>query len=115
MKKSLKASILILTILTSCVSTKVSSDNNFDYSILKPKSKYIIETKDVNKIRAFELDRVTDNTIVGNQEGKEITIEKDNINKVLKFSAGKTIPLVLGGIAAAVIVPAYAENKPVGQ
>ncbi len=101
--------------MNSCVSTKVSSKNNFDYSILKPNSKYIIETKEGNKIRAFELTKVTENSIIGSQENKEIIIDKNNINKVLKFSAGKTIPLVIIGIGVAIIAPAYAKNKPVGQ
>ncbi len=115
MKNIIKANILSLAILTSCVSTKVSSTNNYDYSILKPNTKYIIETKDGNKIRAFELTKVTENSIIGDQESKEITIDKNNINKVLKFSAGKTIPLVIIGVGVAILAPAYAKNKPVGQ
>lgn len=115
MKNIIKTSILSLIILTSCVSTKVSSENNYDYSILKPNSKYIIETKNGNKIRAFELIKVTENSIVGNQENKEIYINKNDINRVLKFSAGKTIPLVIVGVGVAILAPAYAKNKPVGQ
>ena len=115
MKNIIKTTILSLTILTSCVSTKVSSENNFDFSILKPNSKYIIETKDGNKVRAFEFTKLTEDSVIGNQENKEITINKNNINRVLKFSAGKTIPLVVIGIGVAILAPAYAKNKPVGQ
>ena len=115
MKYIIKTTILGLTILTSCVSTKVSSENNFDFSVLKPNSKYIIETKDGNKIRAFQLTKINENEIIGSHENKELTIEKTKVNKVLKFSAGKTIPLVLVGIGVAIIAPAYAKNKPVGQ
>ena len=115
MKNIIKTSLLSLTFLASCVSTKVSSKNNYDYSILKPNTKYIIETKDGNKIRAFELTKVTENSLVGSQENKEMNIDKSNINKVSKFSAGKTIPLVIVGVGVAILAPAYAKNKPVGQ
>ena len=115
MKNIIKTSLLSLTFLASCVSTKVSSKNNYDYSILKPNTKYIIETKDGNKIRAFELTKVTENSLVGSQENKEMNIDKSNINKVSKFSAGKTIPLVIVGVGVAILAPAYPKNKPVGQ
>ena len=101
--------------LTSCVSTKVSSKNNYNYSILKTNSKYIVETKDGNKIRQFEYLSENENSLIGKQEGKEIQIEKNNINKVLKFSAGKTIPLVIGGIGVAILLPSYIKNEPVGK
>ena len=45
----------------------------------------------------------------------EMNIDKSNINKVSKFSAGKTIPLVIVGVGVAILAPAYAKNKPVGQ
>lgn len=101
--------------LNACISTKVSSKNNYDYSVLKTNSKYIIQTKDGNKIRQFEYLGNNDNSIIGNQEGQEIQIEKNSINKVLKFSAGKTIPLIVGGITIAIILPAYIKNEPVGK
>ncbi len=115
MKNIITAYLLSLMILSSCVSTKVSSKNNFDYSTLKPNAKYIIETKDGNKIRAFQLTKVTEEAIIGKQENKTITIEKNNINKVSKFSAGKTIPLVVAGLAVVIIAPAYMKNEPVGK
>jgi hypothetical protein len=82
---------------------------------LKTNSKYIIETKDGNKIRQFEFLSENENSIIGKQEEKEIQIEKNNINKVLKFSAGKTIPLIIGGIGIAILLPAYIKNEPVGK
>lgn len=49
------------------------------------------------------------------RKNKEMNIDKSNINKVSKFSAGKTIPLVIVGVGVAILAPAYAKNKPVGQ
>lgn len=115
MKIKFLSTALIITLLNSCISTKVSSNNNYDYSILKQNSKYIVETKDGNKIREFEFFSDNENFITGKQDGKEIQIEKNNINKVSKFSAGKTIPLIVGGIAAAILLPAYIKNEPVGK
>ena len=61
----MKIFLLFLTIIcsVSCVSTKVSSKNNYDYSVLRNNSKYIIETKDGNKVRQFEFLRQTENLI----------------------------------------------------
>ena len=39
----------------------------------------------------------------------------NNITKILKFSAGKTIPLIVGGIGVAILLPAYIKNEPVGK
>lgn len=114
MKKILTISTLSI-FLISCVSTKVSSKNDYDYSVLKNNSKYILETKDGKKIRQFEFLKQTENLIVGKQENSEVQIEKSNIKKILKPSIGKTIPLVVGAIGAAVLIPAYVANKPVGQ
>ncbi|AZA74560.1 MULTISPECIES: hypothetical protein [Chryseobacterium] len=114
MKKIAIISILNI-FLISCVSTKVSSKNDYDYTVLKNNSKYIIETKDGKKIRQFEFLNQTENAIIGKQENSEVQIEKNNIDKILKPSTGKTIPLVVGIVGAAVLIPAYVGNKPVGQ
>lgn len=117
LRKKMKIFLLFLTIICSisCVSTKVSSKNDYDYSVLRNNSKYIIETKDGNKIRQFEFLRQTENLIVGKQENSEVEIEKVNINKILKPSAEKTIPLIVGIVGIAAVIPAYIGNKPVGQ
>ncbi|MDF2930681.1 MAG: hypothetical protein K0R36_12 [Chryseobacterium sp.] len=115
MKTVLLFLILIAMCSTSCVSTKVSSKNNYDYSVLRNNSKYIIETKDGNKIRQFEFLNQTENAIIGKQENSEVQIEKSNINKILKSSTGKTIPLIVGIVGVAIAIPAYIGNKPVGQ
>ncbi|MEJ8597571.1 hypothetical protein JSO62_02515 [Riemerella anatipestifer] len=113
MKNVIKLSLLSFIVLTSCMSTKVSSENNFDYSVLKPGSWYTIENKNGTKIRAFELTKVTESSIIGKQEEKELIIDKNDVNKVLKLSIGKTIPLIITGVGVAVLLPAYIKNKPV--
>ncbi len=107
--------IISILILTSCVSSKVNSKNNYDYTVLKTNSKYIVETTDGIKIRQFEFQKTNENSIIGVQKDKEIIIDKNKIIQVLKLSAGKTIPLIVLGVGIAIITPAYIGNKPVGQ
>ncbi len=57
----------------------------------------------------------TENLIIGKQDNSEVQIEKGNISEILKPSAGKAIPLIIGIVGAAVVIPAYIGNKPVGQ
>lgn len=115
MKKTLFTILISATLFTSCVSTKVSEKNNFDYSLLKADKNYIIETQDGNKIRAFKYSNQNNQTLFGSQEGKEIQVEKDKVKKILKTSTGKTLGLVIGIIGAAVFIPSYVNNAPVGQ
>lgn len=107
--------LFFASVFTSCVSTQLSADNNFDYSVLRVNSKYSIETNNGEKIRAFQFIKQDNLQLVGTIEEKNINIEKANINKIQKFSAGKTVPLILGAVVAAILVPAFAKNKPVGQ
>ncbi|SFI11554.1 hypothetical protein [Halpernia frigidisoli] len=115
MFKKIFALVILMTLFTSCVSTKVSLQNNFDFSVLKSKSKYIVDTKDGNKIRSFEYLDQNETQLIGKLEEKNLNIEKTNITKIAKFSAGKTVPLLVGIVAAAIVIPAYSKNKPVGQ
>lgn len=114
MKKTI-ALFLSGILFTSCVSTKVSFKNNFDYSVLKTDKNYIIENQDGNKIRGFKYLSQNDMSVTGSQEGKEISIQKSQIKRILKPSTGKTLGLVVGVIGAAVVIPAYVGNRPVGQ
>jgi len=115
MKRALIAILISGTSFISCVSTKVSRNNNFDYSALKADKNYIIETGDGNKIRAFTYLNQNDFSLSGTIEEKEISIEKHQIKRILKPSTGKALGLVVGIIGAAVVIPAYAGNRPVGQ
>lgn len=112
-----KIIILLLNIifLTSCVSTQVSTANNYDYSVLKKNKIYRIDTKDDVKYKGFQFIQETEKDLIGKYQDKEIKIEKENIEKVLKISAGKTALLTIPIIATAILVPSYIKNKPVGQ
>lgn len=37
--------LFFASVLTSCVSTQVSANNNFDYSVLRANTKYSVETQ----------------------------------------------------------------------
>ena len=113
--KHLKLLSLLSILLTSCVSTKVGSSNNYDYKGLKAQSDYIIETNDGSKIRPFQFLQEKENSVLGLKGGQQVEIEKSTIKKVSKNSTGKTVALVAGGLAVAVLAPAYISNKPVGQ
>jgi len=112
--KHLKVLALLSILLTSCVSTKVSSANNYDYKVLKANSNYTIETNDGKKIQSFQFLHENDTSLLGLQNDKQVEIEKNTIKKVSKISAGKTVALVVGGFAVAILAPAYINNKPVG-
>lgn len=66
-------------------------------------------------MRASQFIKQDNMQLIGISEEKNINIKKTDINKIQKFSAGKTVPLILGAVVAAILVPAFAKNKPVGQ
>ena len=114
MKKVFLALILSATCSISCVSTKVSSKNNYDYSILNDNTKYIIETKDGEKIRHFQFQSQTNDLIIGKKDESVIEIKKNTINKIQRPSTGKTITLVSVIIALASIgstIPSAVSNN----
>lgn len=99
---------------TSCVSTKVSTENNCDYSILKDNTNYIVETKNGEKIRHFQVVSQTADLVIGRQDEKEIQIKKSTIYKIKRPSTGKTVGLVAGIVALGAIggtIPAAISNN----
>jgi hypothetical protein len=100
--------------VASCVSTKVSRRNNYDYSVLKPDHKYIVKTKTRDDIRQFTFKEETDSLIIGIYKNEEMQIEKNDIIVINKFSWGKTIPTVLASAAViAIIITAAVIGNPV--
>ncbi|KUJ53128.1 hypothetical protein AR685_01700 [Chryseobacterium sp. JAH] len=100
--------------LISCVSTKVSSKNNYDYSVLNESTNYIVETKTGEKIRHFQFNSQNDDLIIGKQGEKEIQIKKITIDNIKRPSTGKTIGLVAGLIALGAVggtIPAAVSNN----
>ena len=113
MKKLLICCSMTFVLVTSCVSTKVSSDNNFDYSVLQQNTNYIIETRDYKKIRQFKFVSQTKDSITGKQKDQEIKLNKNKILQIKKPSTGKTVGLIAGILAVAGIgsfIPAAVSN-----
>lgn len=115
MKKILAILLSAILLLQSCVSTKVSANNNFNYSELKTGKSYIVLKKDQNKIRAFALQSIEKDSLSGEINGMKIKIAKNEIEKVKKVSTGKTIALIVGIIGIAIIAPAFYYQKPLGK
>ena len=103
MKKLIFISIVLISILQSCVTTKLNSKNKQDYSKLKIDSEYIIKTVDDKTFRKFQFKGESGESIIGVYKNSEIQIEKTNIKKIKKFSYGKTVPLSLIGVTAVVL------------
>ncbi|KQT18087.1 hypothetical protein ASG31_04965 [Chryseobacterium sp. Leaf404] len=102
-----------MIMITSCVSTKVSSETNFDYSVLQQNTNYIIETRDYKKIRQFKFVSQTKDSIIGKQKDDEIKLNKNKVLQIKKPSTGKTVGLVVGILAAvglAGFIPAAVSN-----
>ncbi|MDR2206329.1 MAG: hypothetical protein LBE36_09290 [Flavobacteriaceae bacterium] len=85
--------LLIIFTMVSCVSTKVSRGNQYDYSRLKPDSEYIIKTKTGEVFRQFKFREETESSIVGIYKKEEMEIEKEDIIKINKFSLVLTTPV----------------------
>ncbi|WP_304342925.1 hypothetical protein [Chryseobacterium koreense] len=114
MKKRLILDAFLLLLLFSCISTKVSPKNNYDFSKLKTGAKYIIKTKDMHIYREFEFEENTRDLITGLYKNQKIQIEKENILKINKFSYGKSIPVVV--LSAVVVVTFIAlQNYTLGD
>lgn len=114
MKKVYPVLILSIICSTSCVSTKVSTQNNYDYSVLKDNTNYIVETKTGEKIRHFQFNSQTTDLLIGKQGEKEIQIKKHTINTIKRPNTGKTIGLVAGIVALGAIgstIPAAVSNN----
>lgn len=114
MTRFLSVLIFMAICLISCVSTKVSSKNNYDYSVLNESTNYIVETKTGEKIRHFQFNSQNDDLIIGKQGEKEIQIKKITIDNIKRPSTGKTIGLVAGLIALGAVggtIPAAVSNN----
>lgn len=101
-------------LLSSCVTNKVGPKNNYNYSGLKTFTEYIITKKDGEKVRQFEFVSENDNEIQGRVGTNDLVISKNDIDKIAKFSFGKTVLIGVVAVAVAIIIPAYAKNEPVG-
>lgn len=106
MIKKLLIPIICVICLFSCVSTKVSFKNQFDFSVLRENNFYIIETKNDEKLRHFKITSQSDDSITGIYKGSEVEIKKASIETIKKPSTAKTVGLVAGSVGLFFIVSA---------
>lgn len=103
-------------LLNSCTTTLVSSkkQNTIDTVVLANNT-YTFITKDgtKEKIRVVSTDQ--DKITGTNSIDKMISIEKTQILEVKKSNMIGTVLIAAGIVGAAVVIPPYIENKPVGQ
>ncbi|MDR2206330.1 MAG: hypothetical protein LBE36_09295 [Flavobacteriaceae bacterium] len=99
-----KLALFIILTVTSCVSTKVSRVNQYDYSVLKPDSEYIIKTKTGEVFRQFKFREETESSIVGIYKNEELKVDKEDIAVINKFNVAKTASLVVAGVLTGVAI-----------
>lgn len=115
MKKYLLSVVLSLLVLTSCTTRVVSSNKPYSDEKLFVGKHYTFLRTDGTK-ESLDITKIDSENIYGkNVDGREVLVEKSKISEIKKVSAGKTIGLAAGILAIAVLLPAYIQNKPVGQ
>ncbi len=105
-----------LFLLNSCKTTVVSAEQirNIDSAIEIGKT-YTFVKHDGTKYR-FEVSQKTPTHLLGkNSENDQFNLEKAQIATVTKMNTLGTTLILAGIVAAAVTLPAYIKNKPVGQ
>ena len=107
-------SLSLFIILNSCTTTLVSSkkDNEID-TVLKIGKSYTFFTNDGLK-KKYTVSKLEDGKIFGmNEAGEKFDLEKSSIIKINRANYFGTISIIVGVIAAAVVVPAFYQNKPI--
>ncbi|QOW11273.1 hypothetical protein Q73A0000_13355 [Kaistella flava (ex Peng et al. 2021)] len=110
---SLTLSSMIL--LSSCTTTLVSNKKKEIDSALQTGKTYTF-VKNNGTQEKFRILKIEEDKITGkNDDEKNFVIEKADISKIKKSNTIGTVLIVVGALAAAVLIPAYVSNKPVGQ
>lgn len=110
------ASFSILMLLGSCTTTVLSSkkQNTVDAVVVKGKT-YTFLKNDGSKVR-FRVGTIDENTITGKTADEKIfVIEKNEISEIRKNNSLGTGLIVAAGLAAIIVIPAFVQNKAVGQ
>ena len=110
------AGLGFVLLLNSCTTTLVSAkkQNTVD-SVVKPNNTYAFITKDGAKEKILVANIDQEKIMGTNAMGKTISIDKTQISEVKKSNTLGTVIIAAGIVAAAVVLPAYIQNKPVGQ
>lgn len=115
MKKLFLSLGLSILLLNSCTTRVVSAKKPYSDSAISVGKTYTFISNDGKK-EALNITKIDEQNLTGkNENGKEVVVEKSKIIEIKKTKVGATIGLVVGVIALAIVVPAYASNKPVGQ
>lgn len=105
---------LSLIFLNSCTTRVVSANKPYSDDKISNGKTYSFFSNDGSK-KVFTVEKIDTNTITGkNAEGQVMSIEKSEISKINKSNTLATVGLVGVIIAAALVIPAYSKNEPVG-
>ena len=77
--------LLLMANLLSCTSVKVSSKNNFDYSVLKENAEYTVNKVNGSKIKKFQFIKEQEDEIIGVVDKEQLVISKDDIHTISKI------------------------------
>lgn len=117
MKNIITSFILsFLLLLSSCTTTLVSTkkQNSID-SVIKKDKTYIFIKNDGTKEK-FRVIDIDENKISGkNTDEKSLAIDRNQISEIKKSNTLGTVLIVAGVVAGILVIPSYAQNKPVGQ
>lgn len=106
----------LIIILNSCTTTLVSAKKNNEIDdVLKIGKSYTFFTNDGMK-KKFTVSKIEDEKILGlNEAGEKFELEKSSVIKINKANVTGTLSIVVGVVAAAIIVPSVYQNKPIGR
>ncbi|GGP03288.1 hypothetical protein GCM10010992_11090 [Cloacibacterium rupense] len=114
MKNLLICLSLSVIFLNSCTTRVVSANKPYSDTKLSYGKTYTFFSNNGTKI-TLNVERIDETTIYGKDIiGKDITIQKSEISKINKSNTLATVGLVVLAIAAALTIPAYVKNEPIG-
>lgn len=115
MKQFLTSILLSGILLTSCTTSIVNQRKPYADDKLKLGKNYTFTIQDDKKYN-LEVSKIDSLNVYGkNKEGELMVLDKSQISTISKPNVGGTLGIIAGGIAAAIIIPAYISNKPVGN
>ena len=113
--KKFYSTVLFVVLVSSCTTNVVNEKKLYSDTKLKLENKYTFFLQN-NTRQKLVISKIDSLYIYGKDEQlNPKTIEKTNIVKVTKANSIGTTGIIIGVAAAAIIIPAYSSNKPVGQ
>jgi len=115
--RKISASVLTFTLLlNSCTTTLVSAKKQVPLEDAVQIDKTYTFFQNNSSKQKIQVTNIDAEQISGKDEnGKMIKIQKAEIDEVKKNNTLGTVLITAGVVAAAVVIPAYVGNKPVGQ